>query len=524
MSAFYRVFIKQRKGKEQFAKAYAFAGEEQVAVLKTAGKPLTLRGRCIAVDGGTVIAACVGQADMRRQIFGDGLLVKRPVEDADYTKRRAGQDAAMMIIVACGHAISYFKRGAEGLCFCLEGVTKRTGEDWMRIEADVANVLRQCKIAQCYKTIDASGEALAAALATTKDNCVSHLRDKTDGAALSPDGMSCLIHLPAAGKAALCDVVGPGEIHRTTFLVDEKAISCGIAQCLVALHLNDAETKDDNLHSLITLAGGVSTRELTNLVRGASTAEAVEAAQSKRAAVAIVCVRGLRQQVSPVAFLLDRLARRLEAGGEVNAQGPEFSPSLTGGVALAWLDSALASSPLKTAEMTMECLRDIDAARGAAALFAENVTEPFAIFDAPPDATALKDALVARGVLQEKAKTIVKRTCAEVSSARQLPTQKDCLRSFLQGPSKARVPPPPAAAQKKKPAAKGMEAFLGGPPKKVRRAPAEVIDVDAPLVHRPANVEIDVDAEPWTCSKCTYHHVEAEAGFLACAMCGAQKE
>ena len=52
----------------------------------------------------------------------------------------------------------------------------------------------------------------------------------------------------------------------------------------------------------------------------------------------------------------------------------------------------------------------------------------------------------------------------------------------------------------------------------------EVIDVDAQL-HRPANdVVIDVDAEPWTCSKCTYHHAEAEAGFLACAMCGAQKE
>ena len=89
---------------------------------------------------------------------------------------------------------------------------------------------------------------------------------------------------------------------------------------------------------------------------------------------------------------------------------------------------------------------------------------------------------------------------------------------------KAQAPPPPA--RKKKPAAKGMEAFLGGgPPKKARRAPAEVIDVDAPLVHRPANdVVIDVDAEPWTCSKCTYHHAEAEAGFLACAMCGAQKE
>jgi hypothetical protein len=88
---------------------------------------------------------------------------------------------------------------------------------------------------------------------------------------------------------------------------------------------------------------------------------------------------------------------------------------------------------------------------------------------------------------------------------------------------KAQAPPPPA--RKKKPAAKGMEAFLGGPQKKARRVPAEVIDVDAPLVHRPANdVVIDVDAEPWTCSKCTYHHAEAEAGFLACAMCGAQKE
>ena len=52
-----------------------------------------------------------------------------------------------------------------------------------------------------------------------------------------------------------------------------------------------------------------------------------------------------------------------------------------------------------------------------------------------------------------------------------------------------------------------------------------LIDVDAPLRHRPAkDVVIDVDAEPWTCSKCTYHHAEAEAGFLACAMCGAQKE
>ena len=89
---------------------------------------------------------------------------------------------------------------------------------------------------------------------------------------------------------------------------------------------------------------------------------------------------------------------------------------------------------------------------------------------------------------------------------------------------KAQAPPPPPAARKKKPAAKGMEAFLGGPPKKARRAPTEVIDVDAQL-HRPANdVVIDVDAEPWTCSKCTYHHAEAEAGFLACAMCGAQKE
>ena len=46
---------------------------------------------------------------------------------------------------------------------------------------------------------------------------------------------------------------------------------------------------------------------------------------------------------------------------------------------------------------------------------------------------------------------------------------------------KAQAPPPPPA-RKKKPAAKGMEAFLGGgPQKKARRAPAEVIDVDAPI-------------------------------------------
>ena len=84
---------------------------------------------------------------------------------------------------------------------------------------------------------------------------------------------------------------------------------------------------------------------------------------------------------------------------------------------------------------------------------------------------------------------------------------------------KARAPPP----ARRKPAAKGMEAFLDRPSKKARGAPAEVIDVDARL-HRPANdVVLDVDAEPWTCSTCTYQHPESEAGFLACAMCGTPK-
>ena len=36
-------------------------------------------------------------------------------------------------------------------------------------------------------------------------------------------------------------------------------------------------------------------------------------------------------------------------------------------------------------------------------------------------------------------------------------------------------------------------------------------------------VPAPVDAEPWACPKCTYAHVEAEAGFLQCAACGAAK-
>ena len=45
----------------------------------------------------------------------------------------------------------------------------------------------------------------------------------------------------------------------------------------------------------------------------------------------------------------------------------------------------------------------------------------------------------------------------------------------------------------------------------------------APKKPSASDVVFDVDAEPWTCSKCTYAHAEAEAGFLQCAACGAPK-
>ena len=77
------------------------------------------------------------------------------------------------------------------------------------------------------------------------------------------------------------------------------------------------------------------------------------------------------------------------------------------------------------------------------------------------------------------------------------------------------------------------------PPTKRRSAPAkrkassaggDVRSFFAPKAKKPApkkpsasDVVFDVDAEPWTCSKCTYAHSEAEAGFLQCAACGAAK-
>ena len=59
-----------------------------------------------------------------------------------------------------------------------------------------------------------------------------------------------------------------------------------------------------------------------------------------------------------------------------------------------------------------------------------------------------------------------------------------------------------------------MENFVS---KKPRRAP-----VPAPRPQPSANDA--ADEVSWACSKCTYRHEEAEAGFLACAMCGTSKD
>ncbi|CAH0375492.1 unnamed protein product [Pelagomonas calceolata] len=45
----------------------------------------------------------------------------------------------------------------------------------------------------------------------------------------------------------------------------------------------------------------------------------------------------------------------------------------------------------------------------------------------------------------------------------------------------------------------------------------------APPPQSPANDAAAEGENSWTCPACTYRHVEAEAGFLACAMCGATK-
>ena len=66
--------------------------------------------------------------------------------------------------------------------------------------------------------------------------------------------------------------------------------------------------------------------------------------------------------------------------------------------------------------------------------------------------------------------------------------------------------------------------------RKASSAGGDVRSFFAPKAKKPApkkpsasDVVFDVDAEPWTCSKCTYAHSEAEAGFLQCAACGAAK-
>ncbi len=62
------------------------------------------------------------------------------------------------------------------------------------------------------------------------------------------------------------------------------------------------------------------------------------------------------------------------------------------------------------------------------------------------------------------------------------------------------------------------------PPSKKR--PVEVKDWvvrkqrPQPAPRRPRAPVEPTPAEPWTCTKCTYHHTDAEAEFLQCAMCG----
>ena len=91
----------------------------------------------------------------------------------------------------------------------------------------------------------------------------------------------------------------------------------------------------------------------------------------------------------------------------------------------------------------------------------------------------------------------------------------------------------------KEPHVPNMADVQDSPPTKRRSAPAkrkassaggDVRSFFAPKAKKPApkkpsasDVVFDVDAEPWTCSKCTYAHAEAEAGFLQCAACGAPK-
>jgi len=70
------------------------------------------------------------------------------------------------------------------------------------------------------------------------------------------------------------------------------------------------------------------------------------------------------------------------------------------------------------------------------------------------------------------------------------------------------APPPPKKKKKKK--KKGASASLDGWVEKKPRPPPP-----PPLPPPPP-----VAPTPWTCAKCTYHHADAEAAFLQCAMCG----
>ena len=75
-------------------------------------------------------------------------------------------------------------------------------------------------------------------------------------------------------------------------------------------------------------------------------------------------------------------------------------------------------------------------------------------------------------------------------------------RFFAAGSAAAPKPRPPAPpAKTKRPA-----DFFAPRPSPKRRSPEDA----------------DVD-DRWTCSACTYAHVGAEAGFLACAICAAER-
>jgi len=93
-------------------------------------------------------------------------------------------------------------------------------------------------------------------------------------------------------------------------------------------------------------------------------------------------------------------------------------------------------------------------------------------------------------------------------------------------PLAPRPPPPqrapkPVAAKRRAAPVKRKTASAGGD---VRSFFAPKAKKPAPKRPSAADVVIDVDADPWSCPKCTYAHHDEAAGFLQCAACGAAKE